>query len=243
MNPPRRIVTASFDDGHPLDLKVAERLAARHMKATFYVAWNHPGSPEISTADMRALRALGMEIGSHGWTHKLLTGRPRKDVHEELTRSRAALEDALGGPVTALSYPEGRSSAMIRAVARECGYVLARTTVAYRTSLAFDALAMPVSAMLIPLSRYEHVRHAARDRNVGGLLRWVVATRAETDVFLASRMLFDRVLERGGVFHLYARSWQIEQFGLWDAFDRILDHVARWDEVTYATNSQVMGPR
>jgi hypothetical protein len=169
MESARPIVTASFDDGHSLDMKVAERLAGRGILATFYVAWNHPKEPEISAADLRCLQKMGMEIGSHTWSHRLLTGRPKAEVVEELTKSKKALEDLLGSPVTSFSYPEGRFNGMIRAAVAECGYRLARTTIAYRTNARFDPLRMPVTVMLLPLSRYEHVRHGIRDGNLAGL--------------------------------------------------------------------------
>ena len=175
------IVTASFDDGHPLDLKVAEKLAARGLKATFYVALNHPKGPEISTEDLRRLRGLGMEIGSHTFTHRMLTGRPRGEVVDELTRSRKALEDLLGEPVTSLSYPEGLFTPMIRSTVAECGYRLARTTIAFRTGARFDPTRMPVTIEMIPLSRWGHTRHAGRDRNLKGIWNWWRLARADTD--------------------------------------------------------------
>jgi peptidoglycan-N-acetylglucosamine deacetylase len=236
----RRLVTASFDDGHALDLKVAEQLASRGMTATFYVAWNHPKAPEIAPADIKALRKMGMEIGSHTWSHRLLTGRPKAEVVEELTKSRKALEDLLGEEIAAFSYPEGSLSRMIRDTVGECGYRSARTTVAWRTKAPSDALRMPVTVMLLPLTRYEHVRHAGRDGNWTGLVRWWRLTRADCDLFRTSQLFFDAVLQKGGVFHLYARSWQIEHLGMWEAFGRILDHVARWKEVRYVPNSGVL---
>jgi hypothetical protein len=236
----RTVVTASFDDGHPLDLKVAERLASRGMSGTFYVAWNHPKSPEICAADLRELRRMGMEIGSHTWTHGMLTGRPRAAVVEELTKSREALEDLLGEPVTSLSYPEGLFTRMIRSVVPECGYELARTTVAFRTEARFDPTRMPITIELIPLSRFGHVRHAVRDGNVAGIVRWLRLTRADRDLVGASRAFFDHVLVRGGMFHLYARSWQIDQFGMWRDLELVLDHVARWDDVRYVPNRGVL---
>jgi peptidoglycan/xylan/chitin deacetylase (PgdA/CDA1 family) len=234
-----RIVTASFDDGHPLDLKVAEKLAARGMKATFYVAWNHPKGPEIAAADIRRLRELGMEIGSHTFTHRMLTNRPRNEVVEELRQSRKALEDLLGEPVTSLSYPEGLFNGMIRSTVAECGYRLARTTIAFRTRPPADPTRVPVTIEFIPLGRWAHVRHAGRDGNARGLWSWLRLTRCETDLVRASQLFFDEVLENGGVFHLYARSWQIDQSGLWEAFDRVISHVSRWEQVRYATNADV----
>jgi peptidoglycan/xylan/chitin deacetylase (PgdA/CDA1 family) len=233
-------VTASFDDGHPLDMKVAEKLAKRGMLATFYVAWNHPKAPEISLQDIRELRKMGMEIGSHTWTHAMLTARPREQVVEELTRSRKALEDVLGEPVSSLSYPEGKFTRMIRSTVAECGYELARTTMAFRTDARFDPTLMPITIEFIPLSRFGHIRHAGRDRNLSGLSKWWRLTRADPDLVRVSRSFFDHVLQKGGAFHFYARSWQIEQMGMWSEFEQVLDHVSRWDEARYVPNCGVL---
>src|SRR5215831_16426810 len=73
---PSTIVTTSWDDGHHIDLRLAERLAACGLKGTFYVALNHPGQKDIDDDEIRALHATGMEIGSHTLTHRCLTGRP-----------------------------------------------------------------------------------------------------------------------------------------------------------------------
>jgi hypothetical protein len=61
---PSTIVTTSWDDGHHIDLRLAEWLAASALKGTFYVALNHPGQKDIDDDEIRALRAIGMEIGS-----------------------------------------------------------------------------------------------------------------------------------------------------------------------------------
>jgi peptidoglycan/xylan/chitin deacetylase (PgdA/CDA1 family) len=235
---PRRIVTASFDDGHPLDLKVAEKLAARGMMATFYVAWNHPKGPEIRVEDLRSLRKLGMEIGSHTFTHRMLTKRTRAEVVDELTRSKKVLEDALGEPVTSLSYPEGLFTSMIRSTVAECGYRLARTTEAFRTHATTDSTRMPITIELIPLTRWDHTRHAGRDANLPGLWKWWRLTRCDPDIVRGAQLFFDHVLQKGGVFHLYGRSWQVDQLGIWEALDRVIAHVSRWEEVSYLTNAE-----
>jgi hypothetical protein len=95
---------------------------------------------------------------------------------------------------------------------------------------------MPITIEFIPLTRTGHARHAARDWNLRGLARWWRLTRADTDLVAASRAFFDDVVHSGGTFHLYARSWQIEQLGLWEQFDHVLDHVARWEDARYLTN-------
>ena len=50
-------LTTSWDDGHPLDLRLADRLAARGFTGTFYVPrHNREGRPVLSAREVRAAR-------------------------------------------------------------------------------------------------------------------------------------------------------------------------------------------
>ncbi len=237
---PRAVVTTSFDDGHPCDLRVAEILRAHGLTGTFYVAWNHPRGPEIGVEDLRALASAGLEIGSHTFSHRLLVGRPAAEILDDLRRSKDVLEQAIGAPVTSLSYPEGSFDARVRAAAKEAGFALARTTVAFRTARAFDPYRMPVSVLFARQGRRGHVRHALRDGNLTGLLAWHRLARLEVDPVRLARILFDAVLQHGGTFHLSARSWEIDRDGLWEEFVQVVSHIARWEGVRCITNREVL---
>lgn len=100
---PTTIVTTSWDDGHHIDLRLADRLATHRLKGTFYVALNHPRQKEIADDEIQTLQRMGMEIGSHTLTHRLLTGRLASEVRYELKESKARLEDIVGAPVVSLS--------------------------------------------------------------------------------------------------------------------------------------------
>ena len=54
-----------------------------------------------------------------------------------------------------------------------------------------------------------------------------------------SRLIFDRVLRHGGVFHIWGHSWELEEGGLWSAFEEVLRYVARRPGVLYLTNGAV----
>ncbi len=77
--------------------------------------------------DVRALRDAGMDIQSHTRTHRVLQTVPHGELSDELLGSRLELEEQLGQPVHAVSYPVGRSIGarpdLLRAV-REAGYAL-----------------------------------------------------------------------------------------------------------------------
>jgi peptidoglycan/xylan/chitin deacetylase (PgdA/CDA1 family) len=57
--------------------------------------------------EVRALARGGMSIGAHSHTHEILAGLSEERQLEEVTKSKALLEDHLGTVVNALAYPVG----------------------------------------------------------------------------------------------------------------------------------------
>lgn len=75
--------------------------------------------------DVRALRDAGMGVGSHTWTHRVLTKVDGAEARRQLTRSRGVLEEQLGRPVRTLAYPVGGFDRRVIQQARAAGYELA----------------------------------------------------------------------------------------------------------------------
>jgi peptidoglycan/xylan/chitin deacetylase (PgdA/CDA1 family) len=74
-----------------------------------------------------ALRRAGMGVQSHTRTHRVLQTLDEATLADELHGSRRALEDVLGEPVRAVSYPVGRplrASRALREAVRGAGYDL-----------------------------------------------------------------------------------------------------------------------
>lgn len=230
------IVTTSWDDGHTLDIKTAELLSRYGLKGTFYVAFNEPAEPQISENEIRELHNLGMEIGSHTMSHRMLTEIPLGEIPRELFESKKRLDDILGTPIRAISYPLGYYNSTVLEAWRNAGYTLGRTTKAFQTGLRFEPHLMPITVDFLKYPRFAIARHAARDLNVGGLLRWAGAGLTNDPPRLA-RHFFDKVAEHGGLFHLYARSWEIEDFGLWGQLEALLQHITDHKNVRFVTNS------
>ena len=57
---------------------------------------------------MAELRAAGMSIGSHTWSHRNLAHLSIDAAEADLRRSRVVLEQRLGEPVRAIAYPWGK---------------------------------------------------------------------------------------------------------------------------------------
>jgi peptidoglycan/xylan/chitin deacetylase (PgdA/CDA1 family) len=71
----------------------------------------HADNLVMSWPHVRALADAGMDIESHGRTHRVLQTLDDATLRDELAGSRADLEAQLGRPVRAIAYPVGRSIA------------------------------------------------------------------------------------------------------------------------------------
>ena len=235
---PRPLITTSWDDGHPLDLRVAGILARHGLRGTFYIPVQPVAGGLLSTGEMRTLLDMGMEIGSHSVTHPILTDVPEATVDREMRESRFTLEHALGVGVTSFCYPKGRFNDNVALRAKLAGYRVGRTTVGFQTDLHFDPLRMPVSVQLIRHHAWMHCRHALRQGNWNGLSDWLFRMGGESDVEKLTSRLLERISARGGVFHLWGHSWEIEKNGLWPQLERLAATLGKLPTAVHVTNRQ-----
>jgi peptidoglycan-N-acetylglucosamine deacetylase len=234
------LVTTSWDDGHPLDVRLAELLRKHGMLGTFYIPLNYRQVPVMTQEEMRALTAMGMEIGSHTLTHPNLTTLRKNQALHELVASKSRLEDIVDRSILSFCYPAGKFNSRTRSWVAEAGYTSARTTLAFRTESRFDPFSMPVSVQFLPHPRLISIRHALKEGNVLGLLNWWSLCHMDTDLARLVESIFEYILANGGILHIWGHSWEIEQFRLWGALEEALRKIANVPEALYLTNSQVV---
>jgi peptidoglycan/xylan/chitin deacetylase (PgdA/CDA1 family) len=119
---PPRCAAVTFDDGYRSVYTVAfEQLRLYSCPATVFVTSGHFGklsnwrshAPEFSTremltaAELRALCASHIMIGSHTVSHHHLTRLPPAQAEREIEDSRVALEQIVGERVRHFAYPYG----------------------------------------------------------------------------------------------------------------------------------------
>ena len=137
---PGRTAVITFDDGYVDNLAACAELEQRGMRASWFIvsgsvgrspAWQDDGRPVgrmLNAAELRDMRAAGMEIGSHTVSHARLTETDDAQLQRELVDSRTALEDLLGAPVSSFAYPYGAWDARCAAAVAAAGYAAACTT-------------------------------------------------------------------------------------------------------------------
>ncbi len=149
------LVAITFDDGYEDNHRYAlPILAARGVPATLFVttgfldgvddviarfsgAWGVSADHlrGMSWSQLSEMHVAGFDIGAHTRTHPVLSRLADADAIDEITSSRAAIEDHLGTAVRSFAYPYGKpkehvSERMPRIVA-DLGFESA-ATVLYR---------------------------------------------------------------------------------------------------------------
>jgi peptidoglycan/xylan/chitin deacetylase (PgdA/CDA1 family) len=124
-------VGISFDDAHRSQMDCALPVMEEFgLKGLFFVTtdWVEKRSGIATWDDLRAVVLAGHAIGSHGHTHALLTQCPGERLRQEVTKSRAMLEDRLNIEVRDISMPGGRWSPRIVEACLAAGYTTLYTS-------------------------------------------------------------------------------------------------------------------
>ena len=235
------VVTTSWDDGHALDLRVAELLRARGLPGTFYITIGAGhANPRLDAHDLRCLDAEGFEIGAHTVSHRVLAGLRGEPLWLEVRQSKQLLEQLLGRAVPMFCYPKGSFDRSTIAAVRKAGYEGARTVEMLSHRLSFSRYRMPTTVQAFPHPPINYLKNLGKRREFLGLCRYFAELRRCGNWVSLGKRLFDQVLREGGIWHLYGHSWELEETGQWGQLAEMLDYVSRRAGVTYATNGQVL---
>src|SRR5581483_7640225 len=236
-----KIVTTSWDDGDPLDLKVAELLHLYGLGGTFYVpARGVEGHSLLEPRDLRRLVSEGFEAGAHGAAHRILTDLRGDELFQEITTCRNRLQDVLGQPVRMFFYPKGRFNHEVIHEVKRAGFLGARTTRMLSRKLDVDPFRMPTTIQVYRHGRSAYVRNILRAMNFSGAFEFVTVFNIASNWVELAKSCFDMLLCEGGVWHLYGHSWEIEELDLWDDLRKVLDYVGQREGVIYCGNAQVL---
>ena len=238
-------VTTSWDDGDVLDTKVAALLDKYALKGTFYITKNYRSNP-LRDDQLRQLHTRH-EIGGHTLSHPDLRKSTRDEKVHEIKGGKEWLENVLGKELAMFCYPSGRFDAESAAVARAAGFKGARTT--EMGKIAFqDAFSMSTTLSVYPMpfrkidANSFHWRHLfeplhQRSPIFRKLGVSYLAMRSFESLACAA---FDIAHEKGGVYHLWGHSWEIEKYGMWDELERVLRYIGKRSDCEYFTNGELV---
>ena len=235
------MLTMSWDDGHPADLRVAEMMARHGIKGTFYVPiQNKEGLRVMSLANLRQL-AANHEIGSHTYTHCYLTALSAGEAKREISTGKDALEAMIGRSVAGFCYPGGRVTDDHVACVREAGFRYARGIENCRTDLVFESFRMPTTLQIYPHKRSIYLQNFVTQGHWRrrALLLPALLRRNELLGRLVGCFESARLRAGNSVVHFWGHSWELDTFGGWTTLEHLLRYLADQPDTLMVDNQEV----
>lgn len=130
------LVAVTFDDGFRDNLLVAApTLSSLRIPFTVFVTAEHVERAEMGESRYLGVKELqdlvrvdGGSVGAHGYTHRPLTRLMNGELEHEMLGAKQYLENIVGRPVTAISYPHGAVNDRVRRAAFSSGFRLGATS-------------------------------------------------------------------------------------------------------------------
>lgn len=220
------IVTTSWDDGHPLDHRVADLLARHGLKGTFYVPnRNIEGHDVMSEAKVRSL-SQGFEIGGHSHDHVVLTSVPAEEALRQIVTNRQWIEDVTGQAPPGFCYVQGRYNPSVKAMVKQAGYRFARTVKNLDCGLPEDPFEIPTTLQVFDHPPTVFLKNFLKGPVTVGRARLLAAALRPGDLVMRVDRMMRHSLAQAGCFHIWGHSWEIDAFDLWGELDAVFGLIA-----------------
>jgi peptidoglycan/xylan/chitin deacetylase (PgdA/CDA1 family) len=231
------ILTTSWDDGHPLDHRLADLLDRYGISGTFYI----PRKSQLATLSEAEIANLSQrhEIGGHTLDHLALTTLPNKEAKQQIRDCKKWVADVTGRACRMFCPPLGKFNTTHTHFINEAGYLGLRSVEFLQTTppqalpmLAPDGSnnqlwAMPTTIQSHPHARLSYLRNALKRRRYSTAFSALINPHL-TDWTLAAERMVSQVIRQGGVFHLWGHSWEIDEHDQWEPLERVLSKLGQW---------------
>jgi peptidoglycan/xylan/chitin deacetylase (PgdA/CDA1 family) len=221
------IITTSWDDGHPLDLKLAKLLKRYNIPATFYIPSENRARKTLTPDQIREI-AKDFDIGGHTYSHVNLTELPKGKAYEEIIKSKEYLEEIIGKEIQFFCYPWGAYNKEVINIVKKAGFEGAGTVKLLEIKLS----------PLFEMGTTIHVGEGGYSHFKNFLMHSKVLPNARMPVYLLARNLLFKdwfetavdslnfVVKNGGVFHLWGHSWEIDRNNDWEKLKLIFERIS-----------------
>ncbi len=215
IDPPKLVITTSWDDGFPSDRRLADLLTQFGLSATFYIPRN--SQRETLSESGVARLAVQFEIGAHTLDHLSLRTLDDATAHEQIAGSKQWVEQVTGKPCLVFCPPLGKYHRRHVTMIGQSGYRGFRTVEMASTStprVAGGLIEMATTIQAHPHQPLAYLKNALRRHRFAAILKslttWTTAnweSRADPLIHDAQR--------HHGVFHLWGHSWEIDEHDQW----------------------------
>jgi hypothetical protein len=232
-----KIVTTSWDDGHPLDFKLAELLYKYNLKGTFYIPRSNDEHKVMSEAEISEL-GKNFEIGGHTLTHARLGGLSSQKIYQEVNGCYQWLSELLRTAPTSFCFPGGVYNTAATEQAVSAGFKVLRTTELLSLK-ATESCLVPTTLQLYEHRKSTYLKHLAKRGKICNLLVWL-KSMASSDLMYLVDYYLAKIDKDGGCLHIWGHSWEIEEFGLWQKMEIIFRQIGNLSGFQYLSNRNLL---
>jgi len=121
---PSKKIIITFDDGHYSNYHVALPILLKYkFKAIFFIIASRINQPyHLSEDQIIDMANKGMEIASHGLTHKYLLHMDHNEIWHELLESKWILESVVKQSINYFAFPGGHYNENVLKLLKRAGY-------------------------------------------------------------------------------------------------------------------------
>jgi len=223
--------TTSWDDGNSLDIKLLNLMNKYGIKGTFYIPFK---GRHFSLRVHEIIKiSMSQEVGAHTLSHIELPGLDDEEILQQVSESKAKLENLTKKKVTAFCYPRGKYDENVAKIVQNAGFEYARTTERFKFELAKNPMLNGVSCQTImfkaDLFKFLKINYFNP-----------IKLKDFSNWYDFAVNLFEHAKKKNGIFHLWGHSWEIENLGLWRDLEKFFDYVSKQKDVKFVTNSELM---
>lgn len=233
-----RLITTSWDDGYPKDLKLAELLDKYNLPGTFYIP---KSNPEHAVIDEKTIFELSkkFEIGGHTLNHARLNSNRSVDFLDfEIKGCFNWLKHLMGyGPISFCFPGDVINKDAIHSV-YNAGFKVLRTIELLSTSVISAYNLSPTTIEVFEHPKIAYLKNLTKRYQYRSLISWV-GTNCSNDIFKLIDFYLDRVAKNGGCFHLWGHSWEIEEYNLWSKLEMVFKRISGINEFKYVQNKDL----
>ena len=153
-----------------------------------------------------------------------------KIAHREIYESKRYLENVLNKKIEMFCYPRGRYNREIIELVEEIGFLAARTAIPNKFELPMNRYEWGVSLFLSNGSPLLSSKMCISNK---------LSLKSFFDWEKRAKELFDIILKKGGIYHIYGHSSEIEKNKEWDKLESLFKYISNHQDVDYLSNGDI----
>ncbi len=233
----KAFITTSWDDAHPLDIKLSKILKKYNIPATFYIPINNPEQEIMNENQIKSL-SKHFDIGGHTLSHQNLTKLKLDQAFKEILLGKEKLEQIIERKIDVFCYPRGYYNKKIINLVKKAGFIGARTanTLITQSKNVYEL----GTTVHVTNTGKNHLKHSIKNIDVKLISELLKNNIFNKNWMQIAKYTFNYVFKNGGVFHLWGHSWEIEKCNQWDLLEEFFEDISESKKFSYLNNTDLV---